>query len=77
MQTTEAGIQPKNPVIHFLSAYITSDLGPFLSLSITFESNIQALWNPYITFESKIRASSPYITSKIYTGSKLDPACAK
>ena len=31
------------PVIHFLSAYITSDLGPFLSPYITFESNILAL----------------------------------
>ena len=53
-----------NPVIHFKLPYITSDLGPFLSPYITFESNIWALW-------------SPYITSEIYTGSKLDPACAK
>ena len=44
------------PVVHFKIPYITSDLGPFLS--------------PYITFESNIRA-------QIYTGSKLDPACAK
>ena len=56
-----------NPKVHFKIPYITSYLGPFLSLYITFESNIsniRALW-------------SPYITSKIYTGSKLDPACAK
>ena len=66
------------PVIHFLSAYITSHLGPFLSLYITFYSNIRALWSPYITFESNIQAFwSPYITLKKYTGSKLDPACAK
>ena len=35
------------PVIHFLSAYITSNLGPFLSPYMTFESNIRAhvlLW---------------------------------
>ena len=55
---------PTVPVIHFLSAYITSDLGPFLSPYITFEGNLWAFW-------------SLYITLKIYTGSKLDPASAK
>ena len=63
------------PVIHFQRPYITSDLGPFLSPYITFESNIWALWSPYITFESNLW--SQYITSKIYMGSKLNPACAK
>ena len=62
------------PVIHFWVPYITSDLGPFFSQYITFESNIQAFWSRYITFESNIRALwSLYITSKVYTGSKLDP----
>ena len=66
------------PVVHFKVPYITSDLGPFLSLYITFESNIRDLWSLYVTFESNIQVLwSPYITLKIYTGSKLDPACAK
>ena len=45
-----------SPVIHFKLPYITSDLGPFLSPYITFETNIRALWSLYITFESNIRA---------------------
>ena len=74
----EKNILTFNPVVHFKILYITSDLGPFLSPYITFEGNIRALWSQYITFESNIQALwSPYITSKIYTGSKLDPACAK
>ena len=64
------------PVVHFKVPYITSDLGPFLSPYITFESNIRDLWSLYITFESNIQVLwSPYITLKIYSGSKLEPAC--
>ena len=67
-----------NPVVHFKVPYITSNRGAFLSPYITFECNIWDLWSLYITFESNIQVLwSPYITLKIYTGSKLDPACAK
>ena len=40
--------------------------------------HIRDLWSLYITFESNIQVLwSPYITLKIYMGSKLDTACAK
>jgi hypothetical protein len=55
-----------NPVIHFLSAYITlRKLGPNLSPYIYFQSNIPAPKSLYITFKSNIQApKSPYITLK-------------
>ena len=51
-------------MVHFKIPYITSDLGPFLSPYITFESNIRALW-------------SPYFTLKIYKGLKIGPSLRK
>ena len=50
----------------FLSAYIISDLGPFLSPYITFESNIWAFWSPFITSKISIVNSNNYVFNYSY-----------